>query len=145
MYMQCRMPDAAIEQIGESKQVQQHVGLIRGPQEGDLVWNARLATAKRMAIQSKRTSTYWLGLCHYDSENYSAARTFFEERILEAAPDSPWAAGAGYNLARTYEALGETARAREVLDEDDESPQKHGNWLRAKLLRQSADNADNGG
>ena len=61
-------------------------------------------------------------------------------------PGGPWTFGARYNLARTYETLGDITRARELLNEDDDSPQKHGNWLRAKLLRKwnqpSADSED---
>jgi tetratricopeptide (TPR) repeat protein len=138
LYMQCRMPEAAIEQLETSAEVQQHLGLTRGREEGEFLWQVKLARAKHMAVQSKRTATYWLGLCHYDGDNYRSAISFFEQRTLEATPDGPWTFGARYNLARAYEAVGKLEKAGEVLSEEDDSPQKHGNHLRAKLLKQWA-------
>ncbi|MCA9241794.1 MAG: hypothetical protein KDA37_16405, partial [Planctomycetales bacterium] len=43
------------------------------------------------------------------------------------------AAGIRYNLARAYESLGDNQRAAELLLADD-SPQRHGNRLRAARL-----------
>ena len=53
---------------------------------------------------------------------------------LQAAPDGPWAATAQYNLGRAYEANGQLQKAIEMY-EDDDSPQRHGNLLRARRLK----------
>jgi hypothetical protein len=55
-------------------------------------------------------------------------------RTLDESPNSPWTDGARYNLARALEGKGLFAEAREnyLLDE---SPQRHGNLLRARYLR----------
>ena len=67
-------------------------------------------------------------------------------QTLEAVPNGPWTDGARYNAARCYEALGELEKAIELLETGD-SPQQHGNLLRAKMLRAQlpdADSADEG-
>jgi TolA-binding protein len=71
--------------------------------------------------------------------NHEAAVTWLQERTIDANPDGPWTDGARYNLGRTYEALGKYEEAREIYAAD-ESPQAHGNHLRAKLLKQWAAN-----
>ncbi|MBC8350937.1 MAG: CDC27 family protein [Planctomycetes bacterium] len=139
-YMQARVPTAAIDQITTSKEVQEAMGLVRGTNEGDFVWQTRVASSYMLATQAKQHATYWLGLSHFESGNHEAAATWLRERTIEATPDGPWNAGARYNLARTYEAQGKYDEARELYAED-ESPQSYGNHLRAKLLKQWAKGA----
>ncbi len=52
-----------------------------------------------------------------------------------AKPTSPWQAAARYNLARCYEAEGQLAKAIEIYESDTDSPQSHGNRLRARWLK----------
>ena len=96
-------------------------------------WKARLASTKFFQTQAKQHASYWLGLAQFDDGNLEAAASWFKDRSLELYPNGVWTAGARYNLARTYEALGDYERARELYLED-ESPQQHGNLIRAKLL-----------
>jgi len=137
LYMQARVPTAAIDQLGTSEEVQKAMGLVRGANEGDFVWQARLASSYVLATQAKQHATYWLALSHYETGNHEAAVTWLQERTIDASPDGPWTAAARYNLARTYEALGKYDEARELYSED-ESPQAHGNHLRAKLVKRWA-------
>jgi len=139
-YMECRIPSFALDEVETSKEVQKQMGLVREPQEGDFVWQARLAAARVFALQSKQYATYWLGLCHLATGNYEAAIVWLKDRTLGAAPDGLFTDGARYNLARAYEATGQWELAREQLLADD-SPQQHGNLLRARLLKQWADEA----
>lgn len=85
---------------------------------------------------SKADASYWLGLLSYDAGKYEVAAEWLKRRSLDALPEGPWAAGSRYNLARTYEALGDRERAIELLEADD-SPQRYGNLLRARQLRES--------
>ena len=55
-------------------------------------------------------------------------------RTAEDSPASPWLPGARYNLARCYEELGQFDLARQWLQSDADSPQRHGNLLRARQL-----------
>lgn len=96
-----------------------------------------LEPAKQVIYRaSKADASYWLGLLSYDVGKYDIADHWLRTRTLEATPNGPWTAGARYNLARTLEALGEVQEAIELLEEDD-SPQREGNLLRARQLRES--------
>ena len=85
---------------------------------------------------SKADASFWLGLLSYDTGKYEVAAEWLGKRTLDATPNGPWTAGARYNLARTHEALGDVKRAIELLEMDD-SPQRHGNLLRARQLSES--------
>ncbi|MCA9120227.1 MAG: tetratricopeptide repeat protein [Planctomycetaceae bacterium] len=135
LYMQARVPTAAIDQIATNPEVQKAMGLIRGKNEGDFVWQTRVANSHMLATQSKQHASYWLAIAHYETGNLEAAVTWFQERSIDAWPDGPWISGARYNLARTYESLGRVDEARELYLED-ESPQAFGNRLRAKFLKE---------
>jgi tetratricopeptide (TPR) repeat protein len=137
LYMQARVPTAAIEQLGTSREVQEAMGLVRGANEGDLVWRSRLGASHMFAIQGKQHATYWLALSHYETGNPEAAIKWLQQRTLDASPNGPWTSGARYNLARAYELLGKYSDARTIYEED-QSPQSHGNHLRAKLLKKWA-------
>jgi hypothetical protein len=84
---------------------------------------------------AKEDASYWLGLASFDRGMYPAAVDYFSQRTLSASPDGPWTAGATYNLARSYEALGQQENAVQAY-RNDESPQRHGNLLRAKWLEE---------
>jgi tetratricopeptide (TPR) repeat protein len=91
---------------------------------------------QRVAVALRLNAAYWGGLLHFDKGRYEIARQWFRrEELLKA--DSPWSAGANYNLARTYEALGKREEAIKLY-EADTSAQRHGNRLRAKGLKAEA-------
>ncbi|HVA50721.1 MAG TPA: hypothetical protein VNH11_30530 [Pirellulales bacterium] len=87
----------------------------------------------QLAHVAKHDASYWLGLIAYERENYKTAADHLAKRTLDVDAQSPWRAGALYNLARAEEALGLTEDAREVYRQI-ESPQRHGNLLRARWL-----------
>jgi hypothetical protein len=86
--------------------------------------------------RGKQTASYWLGIVSFERELYEAAVGHFEHRCLESDPDGPWTAAVHYNLGRAYEALGQTDKAVEQYHYED-SPQRHGNLLRARWLEQT--------
>jgi tetratricopeptide (TPR) repeat protein len=129
------IPDSLIRQIETSPKAQQQLGIVRR-RENDQEWQAALQIHKATITVVKQTATYWLGITHYDTGAYETAVSWLKKRTLETGPDNPWRTGARYNLSRTYEAMGELEQARKLLLLD-ESPQKHGNLLRARYLRQS--------
>ena len=115
-----------------SPETQAELGIVRG-RENEQEWKIRLQLQKGIAVQVKHNATYWLGLIHEDTGNYDAAVSWLK-RTLDTKENNAWKAGARYNLARVYEAQGELEQARKLLLLDD-SPQRHGNLLRARLLR----------
>jgi tetratricopeptide (TPR) repeat protein len=141
-YLAARLPDAIIAQIETSQEVQAELGIIRG-RENDQQWQVRLQLQKEIAIRIKQTATYWLGLVHYETGRYETAVDWLGRRTLEANEANAWKNGARYNLSRVREALGELDAARKLLLLDD-SPQKHGNLLRARFLRQKIEQAGDG-
>ncbi len=110
-----RVPDTALEKLEPAKQV--------------------------IYRQAKNDASYWVGLLSYDRGMYEVAVHWLRDRTLEALPGGPWADGARYNLARAHEALGQFAKAIELL-EADSSPQRHGNLLRAQQLKQQLEVRD---
>lgn len=137
LYLESRVPNAQLDQLETSQKVQKQLGLARQDGERDVYFQSRLAMTKLMVTNSKLHASYWLGLAQYDDGRPEAAVEWFLRRTLEAFPDGPWTGGARYNLGRTYEALGEIEKAREQYYLD-ESPQKHGNRLRARYLSRAA-------
>jgi hypothetical protein len=88
---------------------------------------------RRVDLAAKWNAAYWIGLMSFDDCKYEIAAHWLNRPELQSA-DSPWLSGARYNLARTYEAQGKLDDAAKLLEQD-KSPQRHGNLLRAKELR----------
>lgn len=90
---------------------------------------------KRDIYYSAKTSaTYSLGLIAYEQGKFANAAQWLDNSSLASEWGKPLADGVRYNRARVYEALGEWEQAAKLL-EADESPQQHGNQLRALRLR----------
>ncbi len=87
--------------------------------------------------KGRDNTSYWIGLIHFDTENPASAVDWLDGRTLQAHPDGPWTSGARYNLGRAYEELGAYELAQDLYIAD-ESPQQHGNLLRAKRLQKLA-------
>lgn len=89
-----------------------------------------------LAPVAKHDASYWLGLVAFERgepESYQTAANYFSKRTLDVNPNSPWRSGALYNLARAEEALQRYQDAIELYQQI-ESPQRHGNLLRARWL-----------
>jgi len=98
----------------------------------------KLPPAARAALEAaKQNATFWLGTMAFEERDYPVAIDYFGKRMLFEAPGGVLAQAAQYNLARAYEANGEPSKAIELYDDDD-SPQRHGNRLRARRLRAAA-------
>jgi hypothetical protein len=91
---------------------------------------------KFMSIRGRQDATYWCGLIAFQRGKYADAVDYFYNRTLRSDPGSPWTTGAQYNLARTYEASGETQRAVLQYGGNAASPGYHGDLLRAKWLQE---------
>jgi len=132
-FARARLTDDSIEQLDTSRRIQAAMGLKRPRGMSDEDWNRRLAEIQRLQAQSKQHASYWMGLAHQQQGNYDVAINWLNIRTLEKSPEGPWTNGARYNLARCHEALGQAQRAIQLY-RIDESPQRHGNLLRAQYL-----------
>ena len=86
------------------------IAAVEASDEADRVGGAALKAAWERA---KQDASYWLGLMNFERAKYGPAVDYFVERVLgpsqgnsESSAETPWASGATYNLARTYEAEG---------------------------------------
>lgn len=132
-YLAARTTKSALTSLTSDRDLQKSLGLVRQPDEKEEMFAARLAAMQAVMTVAKQNASYWLGLVQYETGNYQAAVDWFRDRTVESAPESYWIPGARYNLARSFEALGQLEQAREILFVD-ESPQQHGNILRARGL-----------
>ncbi|MEN1682154.1 MAG: hypothetical protein AAGJ46_21460 [Planctomycetota bacterium] len=80
--------------------------------------------------RAKTDATYWLGVLQFDEGKYRSS----VEWLQRTAEYDSSRVGVNYNLARALEAEGDTAAAADLL-EASESPQRHGDRLRARRLR----------
>jgi hypothetical protein len=91
---------------------------------------------RRVDAMAKLSAGYWVGLMSFDDGKFAVAQSWLSRPEL-MAPGSPWLFGASYNLARALEALGKYEEAAALLEKD-QSPQQHGNKLRAKMIKARA-------
>jgi tetratricopeptide (TPR) repeat protein len=111
-----------------------HYYQLARPSNAELSASSAHPLEKLVYLQGKQDATYWSGLISYQRDNYPAAVDYFARRMLELFPDSPWTNGARYNLARAFEAAGDTERAILVYESSAGSPDYLGELLRAKWL-----------
>lgn len=135
-YMSARVANATLSALPSDPDVQQQLGVPQQPGESDEMWLQRKKQATYFYTLGKIHASYWLALIHFDTGRYEQAIQWLEKRTLAAYPNGQWTGSARYNLARSYEASGQIERARELYLLD-ESPQAHGNLLRARRLAAS--------
>ena len=136
--LMARMSDEQIEEIEKSRKLQESLGLEMTPGMNERDWQQRIRQVKRLQVESKEHASYWLGLTHMERGDYDVAVNWLKTRTLESDPEGPWTNGARYNLARCYEELGRTSEAIQLY-RIDESPQRHGNLVRAQQLEIQAE------
>jgi hypothetical protein len=97
----------------------------------------RIEASQVLVIRrAKQAASLWLGLVHFEQQNYHEAIDFFANRVLKGNPEGMWAAAARYNLGRSYEAAGQIDKAIATYESDTSSPQSTGNRLRARWLKE---------
>ncbi|MDA7951081.1 MAG: hypothetical protein MPJ24_06285 [Pirellulaceae bacterium] len=98
--------------------------------------------AIRFAKYRTVLADYFIGLCHYENEDYGASLASLKTLKKQATTNLsvteenrlPYSLEKiNYLIARVYEATNDLTRAKELLKES-QSPQRHGNRIRAKLL-----------
>ncbi len=132
-FMDARISDAQINQIATSPELQNFLGITESLPSDEASRQQALAMITADYFRIKRTAGFWLGQVHFEQRHYHDAKYWFE-KTREAEPHGWWEPGARYNLARAHELLGDVSRATELYRGDD-SPQRHGNLLRARLLQ----------
>jgi hypothetical protein len=102
----------------------------------DDIDDATLAEEQKDVLRGvKQDASYWLGLVSFERGQYQPAINHLANRTLKSFPNGQWVNGARYNLGRSYEEVEDYVAAVEQY-EADTSPQRYGNLLRAKQLRE---------
>ncbi len=112
-----------------------HYYQLARPSNAELSASSAHPMEKYVFMRGKQDASYWSGLIAYQRANYAAAADYFARRTLELTPDSPWTEGARYNLARTFEAAGDTERAILLYASSAGSRSYFGALLRANWLK----------
>lgn len=134
-YSQLRLSDKRIESVDDSLG-RKLLGLGNIPLSSDpALRKAELDNMMAVMRIARQHATYWIALSHAETGNNEIAVEWFRDLVLAGDPDTPWQTGARYNLGRCYEALGRWDDARRIYLADD-SPQRHGNVLRAAAISQ---------
>lgn len=134
LYMECRLPDELIRDLAINPAAQKRMGFEQGSMKPE-IFQRQMQGAQMIALQAKTNATYWIGFVHFANGNYKVASDWFQRSADQHEGQGPWAAGAKYNLARSYEALGRWEDARKIYLLS-ESPQQHGDLVRARLIAQ---------
>jgi len=85
-------------------------------------------------LRAKLDASYWLGLIAAHQDNAASAQDYLTTRTQEMIENNRWTHGARYNLARVYEAGGNTEEAVKLYRSDTNSPAFYGNMIRARWL-----------
>jgi len=133
-YLDCRQSDKEIRAFATDPKAHAAMLAAGALPEDPAARAAAIKMQTALIVRMKQSATYWLGLVAYDAGQWDTAVDFFLTRTLKVDPKGPFAHGARYNLARTYEQLGRFDEAVDLYASD-ASPQRFGNLLRARQLK----------
>jgi hypothetical protein len=133
-YRDLRQTEEAIAGVATNRFLLKLLGIRQDRYEAEDVFAAQIRVAQRILLMSREHASYFLGLVNYETGNFATSANWLERRTLDDFPQGEWRFGAKYNLARALERAGDWERARSILLVS-ESPQRHGDLLRARLIR----------
>ncbi|QDU97831.1 tetratricopeptide repeat protein [Lignipirellula cremea] len=134
LFLELRLPETRIEQLPDSKELQRAYGFDRNAPRDEALRKQYMQLQIPILRRAKQRATLWLGLALYDSGDFRSAGNWFDRVRTDPSEIDVCRQSATYNLGRSLEAQGEPALARDMYYLDKESPQLHGNLLRARLL-----------
>jgi tetratricopeptide (TPR) repeat protein len=141
LYLSQRQPEFEIADLRIDVELQKNYGIRRDLGVPADVYDRQIQQVQAFMRQGKVTATYWLGLIQYDTNRFDLAKNWFQQRVLEDGLESDWENAARYNLARTFESLGEIDKATELYKFEG-LPQEHGNRIRARLINRETESAE---
>ncbi len=141
LYLSQRQPEFEIADLRIDVELQKNYGIRRELGVPADVYDRQIQQVQAFMRQGKVTATYWLGLIQYDTNRFDLAKNWFQQWVLGDGLESDWENAARYNLARTFESLGETDKAIEIYKLEG-LPQEHGNRIRARLISRETESAE---
>ncbi len=128
-----RKSDEEINELDTNRAYQFELGIDRMGTLSVDQKNMMIGVYKDMLKMVRAQATYWLGLCHMETQNPSNAANWLT-RVENEDQRKLWAGGMTYNLGRCYESMLDYKRAIEWYRKDT-SAQRNGNLLRARWLQ----------
>lgn len=138
LYLTQRQPEFEIADLRIDVELQKAYGIRRELGMPADVYDRQIQQMQSLMRQGKVTATYWLALIQYDTNRLDLAQNWFQQRILDDGLESDWENAAMYNLARTFESLGEIDKATEIYKTEG-LPQEHGNRIRSRLINRETE------
>lgn len=132
-YVDALASDADIAKLKHSTRLQAQAGMAKHPEESDEEHQQRLESFASFLRRIKRLVTIWLAQASYELDQFPSSENWLNK--IDVEQDDPVYAAVQLNLARAYEADGLIDKARYIYLLD-QSPQKHGSRIRARLLRE---------
>jgi hypothetical protein len=137
-YRELRQTEEAIRNLATNRQLLKLMDIERDPLEPEEVFRTNVMMRQSLLLASREHASYFLGLVHFETGSFRTSANWLKKRTLDDFPEGQWKFGAAYNLARARERTGEWERARQLFLLS-ESPQRHGDVLRARLIRTEID------
>ena len=132
-YMDARAADADIARLKFSSRMQRELGIARQEGESEQQYQQRLEAAAEGLRKVKHQVTVWLAQVTYETNHFGSSANWLD--LIEVKDGDPEYPNVQIGLARAYEANGQIDKAR-LIYLLDQSPQRHGNRIRARLLRE---------
>lgn len=133
-YRDLRQTEDAIRNLANDRELLELMRIEKDPLEPDEVFQNNVLAAQALLLASREHASYFLGLVHFEAGSFQTSANWLKRRTLDDFPQGEWKLGATYNLARAHERTGQWEEARQLLLLS-ESPQSHGDKLRARLIR----------
>ncbi|MGV3486641.1 MAG: tetratricopeptide repeat protein [Planctomycetaceae bacterium] len=141
LYLNQRQPEFEIADLRIDVELQKQYGIRRELGVTPEVYDRQIEQVQSIMRQGKNTASFWLSLIQYETNRFDQAESWFDDRVLGDSQVSRWQQAARYNLARSYEQLGESDKAI-ALYKTEGDVQEHGNRIRARLLARAAGSAE---
>ena len=129
--------DELIDDLGADQKFQRQLGILQTEGQSAAEYQKKLASVQSQMRLVRRDAGFFLAQVHFDNGSISTAANWLERlRFKEDA--KRWLAGIEYLLGRASEGRTDYLAAIETYRES-EGAQKHGNLIRARLLKQLID------
>lgn len=129
--------DELIDELGADQKLQRQLGILQSEGQSASEYQAHLASVQSQMRLVRRDAGFFLAQTHFDNGSISTAANWLERlRLKEDA--KRWSDGIEYLLGRASEGRTDYPAASDVYRES-EGPQKHGNLIRARQLKQLID------
>ncbi len=129
--------DKTIEELSFNKPLLTRLGILQSADQAAAVFNERVRSVQQQMYLVREDMGLFLSQVHFDNGNIGTAGNWLR-RIIDQKGSDRWKAGVQYLWARTHEIAGDLDAALTLYKSSD-SPQFHGELLRARIIQRVLD------